>query len=103
MRKDSPMVITMEGDEIVDIQIHCPDATCTQPDQTEKELVRIFNEYKRNKQISIESGSKEFMFTRECLQCGAEYVVIPPSLISVVCPDCGEEMNYSSTSEVIRL
>ena len=49
--RESSLIRIWEGDRLVGLQIHYPTATCFQPTQEEKELVRIFNENKRLKKV----------------------------------------------------
>lgn len=54
MRKESPLMTIWDGGKLVGLHIHCPTATCPQPDRLEEELVRIFNE-----KMELEAKSKK--------------------------------------------
>ena len=46
----------------------------------------------------------EFGDYRECLGCERKWIVLPPAFLStIICPNCGERMSYSSMVGVIKI
>jgi hypothetical protein len=49
--RESPVITVWDGSRIVDMFIHTRTAAHPQPDECDKELVRIFKEYQRLKEV----------------------------------------------------
>jgi len=50
--RESPLIqVWNQSGKLVDLQIHCPNATSPQPTRFEEEIVRIFNENKQLKEL----------------------------------------------------